>query len=763
MKIDTNHLGTNPTSLVPFVPIPLDFSNNPMPFDILPGAVCKIDGHEVTYAGALGGGFLNFIQMPHGNTFQYHDLLSNVARLPDASLLTSMYEEGNFAVLSKGPHAPASARLLPEYDHEEISDHDPKARYRRFVVTQLIELGAKCSDPDIKWKLNDIWSDEVQATWGDKPVPSSARRWLSKATKLDHIRLVDMMSMSGQVARRPSARRMDPTLRDFVAEGARYYFTARGLTEADAAAKINDLRKTENKRRVDEGGFQIPLPIPSRSTVRRAIKAIQCRDTLTEKYGKEWVKRRYKTSGKGLHTTAMLQIALIDDKLFDGVFVLDAERRLPVGRPWLCVMVDVHTRCILGWHIGYDSPTLHSAVETFKNGCRPKIVRPDRRARYPVLASIWGQPSELLADNGSNYVSPGLQDGLADIGTTLRLAAVRTPQHKAILERIFSTLDTFLAKKLPGATLDPMLARELGLDSATEAFLTLAELNELIEEFVYVYHIVIHSGIEMQPALAWDISRRTTPIRLLKDVERLDQLLGEPYRRRLTRNGVTVQGLWWRDERVCGVLADDIAAYEPAADKITGTFSATVKVKINPGNLARAQVWNPRRKRYVTLLSATPRYCEGLTMYQHKQICAWAKRNALAFNTEEERLEARHGLNERIKALAPQVAVRERRAMARMLGSSFVQSEQNLPAIVDIAERHDGMGDVITVLDAASERQDGGALFNRPAPELAKQNVESPLDPAIEDARDPTNDDEDYDDPENLWDDEDEAGLEARS
>jgi putative transposase len=123
--------------------------------------------------------------------------------------------------------------------------------------------------------------------------------------------------------------------------------------------------------------------------------------------------------------------------------------------------------------------------------------------RYPVLQTIGGIPSELISDNGSNWVAAGLEDALHDVGTSLRLAAVRTPTHKAMLERFFRTLDTMLAQKLPGYTYDPKVMGELDYDPTEHAFLTRWELEELISEAIAVYHITDHSSLGMPPARAW--------------------------------------------------------------------------------------------------------------------------------------------------------------------------------------------------------------------------------------------------------------------
>jgi len=700
-----------------------------------------IDDQPLFFMNYVGENLLNVVD-EQGNQFLIEDVETGTKRMPDLAFIEQLIVEERFRISrlagpidfrSPAPVEPHVIGFRTNLDPDEIASRDPKARKRLFTVRALRKLNCVESDPVIGKLLKQVYTPEAVAEHGEAPSPKTVRRWLRRVRGLQVVTLADMMNVTGLVPRAPSAKRLDPAMREIVHEAARHYYLAgEGFRLRDAEARVNEGRKAENARRKEEGGVEPQLGQPSRETIRRAILAIRCKETLQEKFGEAWVKRRFKVAGLGITTQRALQLAFIDDKVLDLITVLDDDGVTPIGQPWVCFIVDLHTRCILGWWIDFSAPTVHTATECFKHACRPKAVPDDRLARWPILRQIYGLVSELVCDNGSNYASPAWEDALADVGTTLRMAAVRTPTHKNVMERVFRTLDTMLVAKLPGYA-SPELAEELGIDRAKHAILTMSELRELIETFVYVYHITNHSGVQMPPAKKFDLATANLPVNVLENPRRLDQFMGDTFRVRVTKNGFQVKGHWWRETEPIARILDVYAGIEKAGDRLKNTASAWVKARINRGNLAEAHLWDPEAKDYVTVGSATPHYSTALSLHAHEQIQAWAKKQGLEFSSEEDRLEARHALNERVRELIPDVAMRDRRAMARMLGSKLVQERQEIE-VGTVEPRHDGLSRFSEVSAAADEREDGHTLPGRPArrtPPAPK--AETPLESTLED------------------------------
>jgi putative transposase len=77
------------------------------------------------------------------------------------------------------------------------------------------------------------------------------------------------------------------------------------------------------------------------------------------------------------------QVWQVDHTLAD-VLVIDQTGTL-LGRPWLTIVVDTYSRCIMGMHLGFDPPSAQLVCLALRHGILPK--------QYPVtykLQQDWG-------------------------------------------------------------------------------------------------------------------------------------------------------------------------------------------------------------------------------------------------------------------------------------------------------------------------------------------------------------------------------------
>lgn len=202
-------------------------------------------------------------------------------------------------------------------------------------------------------------------------------------------------------------------------------------------------------------------------------------------------------------------------------------------------------------------------------------------------------------------------------------------------------------------------------------------------------------------------------------------------------------------EAVAGLL-DDLGGIEPGKTQVTWSAVATVKIKYNPEDLSKIWVWNRVTRRYVALPCTMPRYAQGLTLWQHRQVRAWAAKENLTFNTEDERLAALKGLSDRILELAPSASARERRAIARMIGSDKAATvKQEIPGMpwedLQTTVVHEAAADTRTdseirrgpAVDDDDEATEGAPTPDDDGRADETQNLfeaeEGPLDPGPED------------------------------
>jgi len=382
------------------------------------------------------------------------------------------------------------------------------------------------------------------------------------------------------------------------------------------------------------------------------VKRLECFDTFREKFGLKAANARFKACGEGLRATRILQLGAMDHTTLDGVAVFDGAAMLPLGRPHLTALMDVYSGCIVGALISFEPPSIYSVMECIKRANRPKMHLPRSADQFPDLRCIFGRFDEIVVDNGKEFSGVTMQDGLTDAGFSLRLAPVGSPTFKAIVERLFGTINSLQNTKLPGGVLKPELLREFGYDPAKDAVLTLSELEEILWETLTLFHITPRRGQGSPPAQLW-AHQATAGIDTIGDDAALDRMLGKVEMRTVRRSGVELHGLTFHDADKVSSLLEDLIRYEPVRPQAKGSATAKVKVKYNPACLSEIHVWNTHTRSYVTLPCVDEAYGRLVSLWQHRELQAWAIRKGEEFSTQADRLRVRANMIHRLEEMAP--------------------------------------------------------------------------------------------------------------
>ncbi len=682
-----------------------------------PGHLWGYQGSKLRFERELGDGHLYFLVEPSLAPFQIRGPDGNLTA-PNRDWLIEAFAEGSLKRLADPQSFTASRRIAAEreYDPETACALDPRYQLRRFVLTGLDEMGhAQLSEKAIARALYHLWrSTPEKAADFAMPAPRTVRRWLERRGFCGERTTRQLISLSGRVPRR---RRINPATVGLLQNAAIDYWTRREHSLKDVYARLADAIKATNKEREQEALPRPNLELPSIETLRLEVRKFECFDTYAAKYGEKRAKARFKGDGTGLSATRLLRLGCMDHTLQDAVAVIDANSSLPLGRPWITVLIDVRTRCIVGFVITFLPPSLYAAMECIKRANRPKLRLSDSHPQYPVLASIFGKFDEIVVDNGWELSGKAFEDANADIGTTVRWAPIKSPTYKAIVERFFGTLNSLLNTKVPGAVLKPELLRQLDYDPYKTAVLTLEELEHLVWTAISYYHIEEHSTLLRPPASLWEEEMTAHGIDIIGDDSQLDKMAGAVESgKRLSRSGVLLHGLQFHDPSVTTSLLQDLIGFEPVRrQRRKGSATVTVKVKYNPENLAEIHVWNARRHRYESLPCVDAEYTQATSLWQHEQLRKWTRAKGLSFSSETDRLVARAALIREIEELAPDLKIRQRRAIARLRGSPRVGDFIGPDIEVALAPaRHDGMAPIIEQTPLASHRADDGTPPSRP-------------------------------------------------
>ncbi|MGI0488619.1 transposase [Pantanalinema rosaneae CENA516] len=238
-----------------------------------------------------------------------------------------------------------------------------------------------------------------------------------------------------------------------------------------------------------------------------------------------------------LHTWEGLAIAIecsnqvwqVDHTRAD-VLVVDQSGEL-LGRPWLTIVVDTYSQCIMGIHLGLDAPSSAVVCLALRHAIMPKQYS----SAYELQGNwgTYGLPQYLYTDGGKDFRSQHLEQVATELGIVLCLR--RKPSDGGIVERPFGTFNTQFFSTLPGYVSSNVETRSPAAES--EACLTLMQLEQLLVRYIVDhYNQAIDVRMGDQTRLGRWEAGRIAQLPLLGERE-LDLCLMRRDQRRVYRSG----------------------------------------------------------------------------------------------------------------------------------------------------------------------------------------------------------------------------------
>lgn len=473
------------------------------------------------------------------------------------------------------------------------------AKRRRHLLTALEkEIGGKWSIKLVRTCIAKVWQQmgETDAP----PHPSTVWRWLRRyqASGKDIRSLVTAVHRSGNHKKRlPEA--VEAKVREAV--DAVYLTTERGTYQDTLDHAIAEISR-ENRLRLKSD----QLPLPGLDYVKRIARETPPFDREVARYGRPAAERRFRCVVGHPVTKSPLCRVEIDHTRID-VFVVDDETFLPLGRPWLTICIDAHTRVILGFHLGFDPPSYSTVARALKHAILPKTYI---STLYPSVKGTWdmyGVMDSIVVDNGPEFHSESLEASCYSLGIDIQYCPRKQPWYKGIVERTLGTLNRGVAHGVPGTTFSNILEKA-EYDAAKHATITLRTLREMIHVWIVdYYHQRPHKGLRDTPAHAWKVGIEGTSIRLPTDPKDLDVALCKIATRRLTHKGIEINNLYYNS-----LDARDLM-YRLGDDK-------SLTVRYDDEDLGHIQLLDPDSNEHIEIPALDRDYAKGLTLYQH-QVC----------------------------------------------------------------------------------------------------------------------------------------------
>ena len=246
----------------------------------------------------------------------------------------------------------------------------------------------------------------------------------------------------------------------------------------------------------DDAGIDLE-DVVSERTFRRYVSAGSAASAEARRRG---ARAGYQLAAPRLHRGASLprngdrawELAHADHTQLDLQFV-SARTGAVLGRPWLSILVDAFTRCVLSFRLSFDPPS-REAVFALLYECA------FRHRRLPEL---------IVVDQGSDFLSNDLDRALAYLGVSKLERPAGHARYGSPVERLFATLNTVVVHEQPGSTEPVQLGRMLSRTHQPErrAAWTLRAFQPVAARWFYdVYPTRIHSSHGVSPDLMWSRS-----------------------------------------------------------------------------------------------------------------------------------------------------------------------------------------------------------------------------------------------------------------
>ena len=232
------------------------------------------------------------------------------------------------------------------------------------------------------------------------------------------------------------------------------------------------------------------LSPPSEKTFRKEIKRRKEEAVLLARKGRraaygitefQW----YVDQSTPRHGERPFEIGHIDHTELD-IELVDSRTGANLGRPWLTVLIDAHTRLILASFLTFDPPSYRSCMAVIRNAVR-------RHGRIPKT---------IVVDQGSDFESLYFEALLARLGSHKKSRPAAKSRFGSVIERFFGVNNQAFVHNLAGNSQALQRPRSMSPshDPRTLAVWTLPGLTDAFEGFVdTVYSNLKHPALGMSP------------------------------------------------------------------------------------------------------------------------------------------------------------------------------------------------------------------------------------------------------------------------
>nr|WP_100548922.1 MULTISPECIES: Mu transposase C-terminal domain-containing protein [unclassified Pseudomonas] len=243
------------------------------------------------------------------------------------------------------------------------------------------------------------------------------------------------------------------------------------------------------------------LPIPSITAVRKRIKMRDERELYKKKHGADAASQKHDARPGKKIVSRPFEWVQMDHTLVD-IILVDNDRRRPLGRPWLTVLIDLYTRVILGYYLSLHAPSTVSVACAISHAALPKFSFLNQLGVDPERYPFYGVPKVIHMDNAKEFRSVKFESACSRNKIKPEWRPRGRKHYGGHVESLIGTFMTDKVHFLPGTTYSNVVKRR-GHDSDKASALTFKEFTKWFVKEVCIYHGRKHSGLGCSPATKW--------------------------------------------------------------------------------------------------------------------------------------------------------------------------------------------------------------------------------------------------------------------
>src|SRR5258708_2938582 len=350
------------------------------------------------------------------------------------------------------------------------------------------------------------------------------------------------------------------------------------------------------------------LTLPSRASFYAIYNTFPAYNRDIANYGLSRVRAMYRRPGEETPVEAALSCLQFDETLLP-FYVLDEERGIPLGRPWLAWYVDEYSTAIVGFYMGFEPPGDLVIGAATGHACSMKAYV---QQEYPDIDQPYiqgGIGRQFTFDNSLQGHGKSIAAITLELDAAYDFTPSRSPWVKGLVEGAFEIANTTFLQEMPGY----VLPREYEVDKkdydpAKNAVIGFRHLLWLWHHWLLtIFHALApRSGMKMSRNDRWLAGTRVIKPAFLDQSRNLDFLFG-----------IVREGTWTLDHR--GVIYEGLYYYSDGLDVLRHLRGATLKgrVKVNPLDLLSIQVRYQKEKLWIPAKAPQEGYATGLSLHCH--------------------------------------------------------------------------------------------------------------------------------------------------